>query len=98
MQGWYYDPKHGHTLRRIVPYGASGTRYLVHGVYGDDEAPLTHGYWSAIVQKDGTKLLVDFAGKPAKAQRYLTAEYHADAREIRWCDGAVQYLVQHPRR
>jgi len=115
MDGYYHDPKHGHGLRRVrrrwatkgtfgwgVPcYNDDDASYEVIGVYGDDEAPHTHGKWTARmtvrrVDADGTLHLdVDFAGKPLKTTRWLTARYQN--RRIHWSDGNVWHkLYVHP--
>lgn len=87
LEGYYFDPKHGGCLRRIVAV-QRGAVYSVVGVHGDDE-PRTGTPWTALMyysRDDGT-LLVDFAGKPIKPERFLTASYNAEARRISWCDG-----------
>lgn len=86
MEGYYFDPKHGGCLRRIVTV-RRGLVYSVVGVYGDDE-PMTGRAWTAcITVDDAGTLVVDFAGKPIKHERFLTASYDAAARTISWCDG-----------
>ena len=64
IQGWYYDPLHGHCMRRIRR--TSTHRYRITGVYGDDE-PNTGGTWYA--------LEVDVVGKPTKGDRLMTAHW-----------------------
>lgn len=90
LQGWYYDPLHGHCLRRIRR--TSVHRYRITGVYGDDEQPNTGGTWHANVTAtpDGDEeyaLEVDFAGKPTKRNRFMTARW--SKRQIFWDDGNV---------
>ena len=88
-----YDPLHGGCLRVIRR--TSPTAYCIHGVYGDDEPPHARGaYWSATleVRERGARewrLLVDFAGKPGKVPRQMTAAYVPAERCIRWSDGNV---------
>ena len=89
LQGWYYDPLHGHCLRRIRR--TSVHRYRIAGVYGDDE-PNTGGTWHANVTAtpdgdDEYVLEVDFAGKPTKRNRFMTARW--SKRQIFWDDGNV---------
>lgn len=89
LHGYYYDPLHGDCLRRVRRTGPF--TYAIDGVFGDDEQPRTHAYWSAVVRiADPAKphvLRVDFSGKPGKVPRTLRAT-HA-GRTIRWEDGNV---------
>jgi hypothetical protein len=86
MEGVWFDPKHGGCLRTIDRFGPRA--YRIHGVYGDDEGPHTHGYWSAIATPDeGGRFVVDFAGKPIKPVRHLSCRL--DGRALRWEDGNV---------
>ena len=90
MHGLYYDPKHGGCLRRI--WRAGPDTYRIVGVYGSDETPHTHRSWYAqarVVSRSATKwgLVVDFAGKPIKPDRFLTASFEPGKRRIRWEDG-----------
>lgn len=101
MQGWYHDPLHGHCLRRVRRI--SPDVYEVIGVYGNDEAPSTHRAWTArmtVLQRSGDtiRLTVDFAGKPTKKNRCMTALYKN--RCIHWIeDGNVWHqLFVHPRQ
>lgn len=92
-----YDPKHGGCLRIVRRTGAR--TYVLHGVYGDDE-PGTHGYWYATAcanAHDPTRLLVDFAGKPIKPDRFLVALHRG--RTLQWEDGNVwRKLYAHRRQ
>lgn len=59
VAGFYFDPRHGGCLRRIVKVGADA--YKIYGVYGSDEgvqvarnveydpepSELTHNFWHA---------------------------------------------------
>lgn len=98
MQGVYFDPLHGGCLRRVRR--TSPRTYVVHGVYGDDEAPRTWGHWTATAtvvshEGDAVHLRVDFSGKPGKTPRVLTARYAR--RAICWEDGNVwTQLYVHP--
>ena len=88
MHGYYYDPLHGHCLRRIRR--TSPTTYLIDGVYGNDEKPYTHQSWFAVMtiqraEPNGdVHVSVDFRGKPIKKNRLMTASYLAAKREVRW--------------
>ena len=67
IHGWYYDPLHGHCLRRVDRVGPD--LYRIVGVYGDDEpnthAPLTAWMRATETSPDGSvRLDVDFSGKP----------------------------------
>lgn len=99
MQGWYYDPLHGHCLRRVRR--VSPDVYEITGVYGNDE-PHTHRSWTAsmtvLEHGKSTRLQVDFAGKPIKKNRFMTAVYKD--RKIHWKeDGNVWHqLYVHPRQ
>ena len=111
MQGWYFDPNHGGCLRRVEKI-AHGFR--IHGVYGDDEMPLTHRPWSAVATKHPTKqhtYLVDFAGKHLLAhKRVYEARWDGKRRRLSWEDGntwfhmfahhsqLVSPLTRHPCR
>ena len=93
IQGWYYDPLHGHCLRRIRRI--SPCKYRITGVYGDDE-PHTGGTWYAIITAtpkgaDEYALQVDFVGKPIKSNRFMTARW--SKRQILWDDGNVWKLL-----
>jgi len=95
IHGLYYDRLHGHCLRRVER--VSPTTYRVVGVYGDDEAPLTHRAWTATIRTtDGHRLAVDFAGKPIKTNRFMTAVYRD--RQIHWSDGNVWRQLYVPPR
>ena len=101
MQGLYYDPLHGRCLRSVRR--VSSRAYEVVGVYGSDEDPHTHRPWTAVMtaldgdDEEGTRLRVDFAGKPLKKNRFMTAVYRR--REIHWDDGNVWLqLYTHPRQ
>jgi hypothetical protein len=89
MHGAYYDPKHGGCLRTVSGTGP----YTIHGAYGADEAS-PYAVWTAsmrVSKKTATEwqLLVDFAGKPLKPDRLLTAVFDVEARTIAWQDGNV---------
>lgn len=97
MEGWYYDPKHGGCLRRVV---CSGSRFTILGVYGSDESPRTHQSWTADVTVVGrgpgdlVKLVVNFTGKVKRKKMHLATYV---ARTIRWDDGNVWLqLYVHP--
>ena len=89
LDGLYYDPLHGHCLRRIQRVSAN--EYDIIGVYGDDEQPDTWKTWYARIRaspEDDTYVLsVDFAGKPRKQNRFMTARW--SQRQIHWEDGNV---------
>ena len=93
MEGHYADPKHGHCLRRI--YKQSPTRYLIVGVYGNDEAPKVGEMWTATVHMDPTpswrgyhRLTVDFGGKTLLTHRVMyRAQWWPSRRVIAWEDG-----------
>lgn len=87
LSGVYYDPKHGGCLRTVRRLRDG--RYIIRGVYGNDEAPYTHRPWFAYISFVGastTELTVDFVGK-IKRQRFLRAR--VDGRRILWGDGNV---------
>lgn len=95
LDGWYYDPLHGHCLRRIERAPTAST-YRIYGVFGADERPRTGAPWVAIaVVQAPNRLLVDFAGKPGKRPRFLRAT--VGRRRIDWEDGNVWHkLYVHP--
>ena len=99
IQGWYYDPLHGHRLRRIhrLP---TPRHYRIVGVYGDDEGPRKNHAWAAHARRDDddpTLLHVDFAGKPPKTNRFMTARVDDVQRTITWDDGNTwRMLFVHP--
>jgi hypothetical protein len=85
MDGFWFDPKHGGCLRRIVRVDA--TTYHVRGVYGDDEAIAPGQPWTAVIAWSDGCYRVDFAGKPTKKTRFLTVRHRG--RRLVWCDGNV---------
>ena len=105
MHGLYYDPLHGHCLRKIERM--SPDEYRIVGVYGDDEKPHTHNMWTAtmrVIERTGEgkreviRLRVDFAGKPIKKNRFMTAVYRD--RRIKWVEDGNEWrqLFVHPRQ
>lgn len=91
LAGFYFDPKHGGCLRRIVRRGDG--RYKVLGVHGDDEDP-PHQYWYAMIDvrasasaSEECSLAVDFSGKPSKATKRMEATWNRRKRCIYWEDG-----------
>ena len=100
MHGLYYDPLHGHCLRKVER--TSPDTYRIVGVYGDDEQPRTHQLWTATMRvterrgDDEIRLRVDFAGKPIKKNRFMTAVY--SKRRIRWLEDGNEWkqLYSHP--
>ena len=93
LEGFYYDPKHGGCLRRIERLGPE--TWIVHGVYGSDEAPRTGEYWWAWMEDAGDGgVRVDFEGK-CKRRRHYRARLVGTA--LCWDDGnAWQRLHVHP--
>ena len=92
MHGLYFDPLHGHCLRKVER--TSHDTYRIVGVYGDDEQPLTHKVWTAtmrVIERNGKeiRLRVDFAGKPMKKNRFMTAVY--SDRRIRWVEDGNEW-------
>ena len=85
LSGFYFDPLHGGCLRRIRRSGPS--TYQIVGVYGDDEGPMTHRRWTAVIHEGPDALLhVDFHGKPTKKTRHMTATF-VDGHRLVWSDG-----------
>lgn len=92
MHGLYFDPLHGNCLRKVERI--SGDLYRIVGVYGDDEQPHTHQVWTATMRVqertgDEIRLRVDFAGKPIKKNRFMTAVY--SKRRIRWVEDGNEW-------
>ena len=93
MHGFYFDPHHGNCLRKVARIGPDV--YRITGVYGDDERPLTHRPWTAVMRVverrgEGRRLRVDFAGKPIKRDRFMTAVYRE--RRLRWVEDGHEWL------
>lgn len=92
MEGFYFDPKHGGCLRRIVRVDANHLAIL--GVYGDDErwpgAP-----WHAVMWEEGAPghWHVHFTGKVKRRKHYRAV---SRGRSLHWDDGnAWQRLYVH---
>lgn len=84
VEGFYYDPKHGNCLRRILRSGLN--TYTIQGVYGDDEKGATGTPWTAIMTETRPGIFsIDFSGKPTKRTRVMTARLVE--RRLRWSDG-----------
>ena len=90
MEGFYYDPKHGGCLRRIVRIG---TQQYILGVYGDDE-PWPGESWYAVMRSTGKPghWRVHFSGK-VKRRKYYDACFVG--RSLHWDDGNVWPLMFH---
>ena len=89
LTGYYFDPKHGGCLRRIV---GIGEEYRVIGVYGSDEASV--GVWHAVVTpgkaswRGYVPLTVNFTGKTELTHALIyRARYWPVYRSITWEDG-----------
>lgn len=93
LEGVYFDPYHGGCLRSIEQTAPS--RFVIHGVYGDDELD-TSEYWFAEIhllprpkkrsktQSKTIRMEVDFSGKP-QHPGITRATYQS--RRIHWDDG-----------
>ena len=89
LKGYYYDPNHGGCLRTIVPIAPM--KYVIHGVYGDDEALQTGTYWSANIttceeEGDYIALKVNFSGKKKPKDKFMDATFHKPSKTIRFPD------------
>lgn len=86
MEGFYYDPKHGHCLRRVVKL--SPTHYRILGVYGNDEGVASGGTWTAIATRvSPATYSVNFAGKPTKRDQIMTVRQRG--KDLHWSDRNV---------
>lgn len=95
LSGFYYDPKHGHCLRKIAFSKRKGWQIL--GAYGDDEPPHRPGEaWVASVKVSGLHLEVDFHTKSVDHARVYAALYCPTERIIRWQDGNTWVRLYDP--
>ena len=93
MEGFYYDPKHGGCLRRIVRLDQGG--YGILGVYGSDE-PWPGEPWHAIMWEEGGRgrWHVHFVGKVKRRKHYRAV---SRGRALDWDDGNTWVrLFAHP--
>lgn len=86
MEGFFFDPKHGGRIRQVKSDGHK--RWIILGVYGDDERPYTGQLWYAYLYEVtyNKAFLADFIGKK-KRRRYLNVML-VDG-NLHWSDGNV---------
>lgn len=90
VEGHYYDPKHGGCFRTIKKLG--DRKFMILGVYGNDEARAAGHFWHATVTT-GTvvggkiRMSVVFSGKEkAPEHRTMTADFDVESKTILWQD------------
>lgn len=97
LEGHYFDKKHGGCLRFIHRLSGAG-RYMIRGVYGNDELAPPGTPWTAIVyvrESDAKKeipLKVDFSAgkkKPGEKDLVMEATFALRTKKITWADGNV---------
>ena len=89
IQGYYFDPKHGGCFRNITKNGRG--KYIILGVYGNDEKREPGQFWSAIMDimeetDDRVKLNIYFHNKE-KDDKVMSATFSRETKIITWDDG-----------
>lgn len=91
LEGYYFDPKHGGCLRKIVKI--DNCTFKITGAYGDDE-PQTGEKWNAIAKKIKKDLyLVNFGGKKHVIHGDYKAKWNKSKRVLEWEDGNYWKLM-----